>query len=548
MRARTITLLAATALTAVAVTAGAMAHTSATFDEIVLVAGGVRGVERGAWDMVTDQPPVMMYAYGEAARTASPRLPPEAGRTWSFEQRWTYARTLFFRLGNDPVRLLDRARWVGVALVGLLVLLAALYAGWAAGPVAAGLTAVMVAATPDVLAHGGVAYNDLPLALAFLLAVWALDATVRRPSPLRGVLAGAAVALALGVKLSALALAPVALLLVGAEAVERRRDRAWWADVAVASVAGLAGVWAVLMVIYRGDPSLTLFRLAFWRTVLHTEQGHPAAAYLLGHTSAQGWWFFFPVVFFFKTPAGFQALLALGAAGLMAGLRGRGGGRAWRSALHWRGRGALIGLVVFGAFLMRSHLDAGFRYALPVLPLLAVVASAGLVRAWDRGRRWRGAIVALLALQLVSVATAYPDLLAYTSVWAGGRDRADRVLVDSSLDWGQGLLELRSFMKREGVHTVRLAYFGSALPHAYGIDYVPLPSFFRLTDGDVPEGTRPPRFTVVSATLLHGLYLQGHDPFAGYRKRTPYRVLGHTLFVYEDGTGVPNGPSSSGGS
>ena len=118
-------------------------------------------------------------------------------------------------------------------------------------------------------------------------------------------------------------------------------------------------------------------------------------------------------------------------------------------------------------------------------------------------------------------------------MWAGGRDRAHRVLVDSSLDWGQGLLELRGFMAREGVERVRLSYFGSAMPEAYGIDYVPLPSFFRL-EGGTPSAS-PPRFTVISATTLHGLYLQGHDPFAAYRGRTPDRVLGHTMFVYDDG-------------
>ena len=47
-------------------------HTSATFDEIILVSGGLRGIEEQRWDMVTDQPPLMMYAYGLAASSACP--------------------------------------------------------------------------------------------------------------------------------------------------------------------------------------------------------------------------------------------------------------------------------------------------------------------------------------------------------------------------------------------------------------------------------------------------------------------------------------------
>ena len=527
----------AAAIGACAATAGAMAHTSATFDEIVLVAGGLRGMEHGAWDLVTGQPPVMMAAYGAAAASGAPTLPPE-DRRWGVEDGWRYARTLFFGMGNDPQALLGRARRVGVLVVGVLVAASALCAGSIAGPVAgpvAGVAAaVMVAATPDVLAHGGVAYNDLPLALAFLLAVWALDRAVRRPSPLRGALAGAAVALALGVKLSALALAPVAVLLVVVDALGSPRDRDGWRDLLVAGLVGALALWAGLVVLYRGDPTLTLFRLGVLRTVLHAEAGHPEAAYLFGRTSAAGWWYFYPVVFFFKTPAAFQALLAVGALGLVGAARSPAPAPAWRRLARWRGRAPLVGTLVFGGFLLRSHLDSGFRYALPVLPLLAILAAAGLARIWERrGAAARWAIGGLAALQILSVATAYPHLLAFTSVWAGGRDGAHRVLVDSSLDWGQGLLELRDFMAREGVARVRLSYFGSAMPEAYGIDYVSLPSFFRL-EGGTPAAP-PPRFTVISVTTLHGLYLQGHDPFAPYRGRTPDRVLGHTMFVYDDG-------------
>lgn len=531
---RALAVVVGVALLACAVTAGAMLRTSATFDEIVLVAGGLRGLERGAWDMVTGQPPVMMYLYGGAARTAGPSLPVEDG-SWTVERGWAYARAVFFGQGNDPVGLLRRARWVGVAAVGVLVVTAGLWAAWITGPVtglwAAVLAAIMVAGLPDVLAHGGVAYNDLPLALAFLVALWALDGAVRHPTPLRAAGTGLAVAVALGVKLSALALAPVAALLVAAEAAFRGRDRAWWRDVAVSVAVGVLALWAGLMVLYRGDPTLTLFRLGIWRTVLHTEGGHPAPAYFMGAESADGWWWFYPVVFFFKTPAAFQALVALGGGALLHGARrvGRAGG--WRRLAAWRGRAALLGLLVFGFFLLRSHLDSGFRYALPVLPLLAVLAAAGLARLMIAGRRMVAAVAALVVLQVASVLTAYPHLLAYTSVWAGSRDGAHRVLVDSSLDWGQGLLQLRRFMEREGVSRVALAYFGSAAPEAYGIEYQALPSFFRL---EKPSDGPAPRFTVISATLLHGLYLQGHDPYAAYRDRTPDRVLGHTLLVYDE--------------
>lgn len=507
-------------------------RSSATFDEIVLVSGGVRGLETGRWEMVTDQPPLMMYVYGAAARGAVDTLPPE-DRPWGFEQRWDYARALFFGLGNDTAAMLARARLVASVLAGLTVAAAAATAWWIAGPLAGAATAAVTALLPDVLAHGGVAYNDLPLALTFLLAVSALDVLVRRPSPVRAAVAAAAVAATVGVKLSALALAPVAVVLLAAEAWTRRGDRDWVREMGVAAAVGLAALYVALVVLYRGDAALTLLRFNFWRTVLHASGGHEAPAYLLGRVSEGGWWYYYPVSFLFKTPVAFQAMLVMAALVLVAAWR-RGGGGVDRVAA-WRGRGALVGVVVFGAFLLRSDLNAGFRYALPLLPLLAVLVGAGFARPWRSTRVRGGFFAGLLALQAGSVLTAYPHLIAYASTWTGGRDRLWHVLADSNVDWGQGLLELRAFMAEEGVESVRLSYFGSAPPEAYGIEYVALPSFFRLSVPRTPGAELTPRFTVISANNLIGLYLQGRDPFEVYRAREPYRVLGHALFVYEEG-------------
>ena len=527
-----VTVIAVAALAAGVLAHLGARHTSATFDEIILVSGGLRGVTEGRWDMVTDQPPLMMYAYGLAASSGHPDRPAE-DREWLFDDRWDYARALFFRLGNDPTELLARARIVGTLIVAVLVAVAGAYAWWIAGPLAGSAAALFTALTPDVLAHGGVAYNDLPLALAYLLAVWALDVAVRLPTPLRAALAGLAVTAAFGIKLSALALVPVAALVIVAGVWPHRSDREWLRGLGVALSVGAFALYASFVVLYRGDPTLTLFRFNFWRTVLHASGGHEAPAYLLGETSASGWWYYYPVAFFLKTPAAFQVILGLSAAGLIAAWLARG--RKLESVLDWRGRGALLGVLVFGVFLLQSDLNAGFRYALPMMPLLAVLAAVGVARVWRRsGRPLRGLLVGLVALQAFSVLSVYPHFLAYSSVWAGGRDAAYRALVDSNLDWGQGLHELRDFMEDEGVSSVRLSYFGSAVPDAYGIEYVALPSFFRLDHERTPAAEASPRFTVISATNLQGLYLQGRDPFASYRAREPFRVIGHSLFVYDE--------------
>lgn len=519
-----------------AVGAGTLAFTaslrqSATFDEIVLVAGGARAIAHDRWDMIVDQPPLPLWLYGMAAGVGRDELPPE-DRDWGFEDRWAYAQTYVFG-GGDPQARLQGPRAVSSAMVGLLVVVTGGFAWWAAGPVAAGLASWLMAFTPDVLAHGGVAYNDLPLALAFLLAVWALDAAVRGPSLGRGALAGAAVATALGMKLSAVALLPVSVLLLVAEAVRRGADPGWGRSVAQSVGVAILAAYAVLVVLYRGDLTLGLLRYSFIRTAFQTSGGFASPAYLLGEVRTGGWWYYFPFVFFLKTSAAFHGLLLVALMALLERWRKTGAGFA--RALAWRGRAPLLAILVFGLFLVRADLNGGFRYALPVLPLLTVTMAIGLAHMLSRpSPAMRSAVVSLLVLQALSVLSFHPSYLAYSSVWAGGRNEAWRSVADSNIDWGQGLLELRAFMEEEDVSTVRLSYFGSAIPAAYGIDYVALPSFFRLTPERTPDAEANPRFTAISATNLVGVHMQGRDPFAAYRERVPYRVLGHAMLVFDD--------------
>src|SRR5690606_22191481 len=128
----------------------------------------------------------------------------------------------------------------------------------------------------------------------------------------------------------------------------------------------------------------------------------------------------------------------------------------------------------------------------------------GVARLWpDLSRGARAAVALLLVWYAGSSLSYYPHFLAYTSEYGRGRDRGYELLADSSLDWGQGLLELRDYMRTHDISRVYLSYFGSALPEGYGIDYVPMASFFPLSPpGGMPTGAARPTHMVVSATNL----------------------------------------------
>jgi hypothetical protein len=523
-RVRAAWLVAALVVVSMATTTLAMRHTSATFDEITPVAVGAYGWHTGDWTRMTRYPPVMQYLYGLPAYLSRPAYP----ETFEGEQ-YTYARQLLWRMGNDGEALLFRARLVAVLIVGALIVLTYTftrsYFGTPSGLLAAGLVAFL----PDVMAHGGIAYNDLPLAAAFLAGLWAVDRAIRQPSIIRGVVAGLLVSLAIGIKHSALALGPIALVLLVMEALGREDLRRWLPRMAGALGIGLLAGYVLQVLLYDGD--LSLFYLLEGTIALksHVSFGHGVPD-PRGIHAAEATWLFYPRLLLLKTPIAFQLLLALGLAGGVMALVTKA--RGW-SLLSAPARAPLIGLLVFGALLMRAKLVIGFRYALPALVLLAILAAAGAMMLWHRRRELRVAIVALAVWAAASTLSFYPYFIAYSSEYPPGRDRAYEQLFDSSIDWGQGLVALREFMREEGADVVYLGYFGSALPEGYGIKYVPLPSYFPLPPQPPPP--QAPKFAVVSATLLRGMYLM-NDAYQDPREnQQPYRVLGHTMFVYRVG-------------
>jgi hypothetical protein len=521
-----ILLLAVTVLIYGAATIMSLRQTSATFDEVLLAAAGARGYATGDFDLVhIYHPRLMPYLYGLPVLLSGAQHPPHDA-SWNEPGRsFDYARQLFFQQGNDGPTLIFRTRLIAVAMGVCLLLLVFAFARRCCGDVAAIVAVGMTAFLPDLIAHGGIAYNDVPAAVTLFAAVWALDRAAAAPAGRNVVAAAALTAVALSVKYSAIALAPIALCLVLLEAAARLPDRKPYLRTVLRRVPlAVVSTYACLVAIYLGDFMLTSFLEGAVSNILHARGGHYSApAWLLGRTSADGFWYYFPVAFLIKTPAALHILVLVALAGFWTTRRQAG------SLLQSPLRGAVVAAAIFGCLLLIARLNIGFRHALPVLPFAFVVAAAGIARVWRmHGTAARAAIAGLLVVQAASVLSWYPHFIPYTSEYFAGRDRGHTRITDSSHDWGQGLPLLRRFMEDENVSAVYFSYFGSAVPEAYGIRYVPLRSFFELPA--TAAAAEAPRFVAISATNLVGVYVD--DRFARFRDVEPYRVLGHSMFIY----------------
>jgi hypothetical protein len=306
---------------------------------------------------------------------------------------------------------------------------------------------------PPVLAHAGLATTDMPLTACLGAAFLALLVWAQQPSFRHSLLLGAATALAVLSKFTALGFFPVAAVFALAvylvserpgleRLVALARERA--APLAVAVLVGALVVWAGYLFSFGAVPGWSVPLPApelfdgIRRAMRHNAS--EGGGYLFGQLSPTGWWYFFPAALAVKTPLAFLFLLGLGA------------WLCWtkpRHAAHWLPWAFSLGIL---APAMTSPVNYGVRHVLPVYMGFSIVAALAVI--WlAQTRKWLGlAAGALILWMAVSGAIRHPDYLAYFNELAGGEP--EKVLVDSDLDWGQDTILLARRLRELGAQQV----------------------------------------------------------------------------------------------
>lgn len=423
--------------------------------------------------------------------------------------------------------------WVGrQAIIGLSLLTAALVYRFTRQLFAssrAGLLALLLyTLDPNIVAHSVLATTDLGTAFFFLLAVWAVWRSWQHG---RGY-GWTAVALgcALAAKFSGLILL-IALLMM---AVYRLATAVASTRPALARQLGWQlGGWLLLAVLL----FLAAYRFQwapltddFVAQQIHQTTGHDA--FFHGEIKRGGWWYYFPALLLIKTPL---PTLFLWGFGLMLGL--------WQR--RWQQWPVVWPLLVAGGVLaagLTSQVNIGYRYLLPMLPLLFVL-TAGLVNQWleqaPHGRGWRQTAVALPLLALLASSLAiHPHYLAYFNATIGGPKNGWQWAVDSNLDWGQDLQLLADYIDQQQLSHFYAAWLGSAPLTAYGMDQAELLPVWPMASENIMWDTYLPESPlagvyVLSATQLQGVYARDASRFAWFRQQEPSARVGYSLFVYQ---------------
>ncbi|WZO97911.1 glycosyltransferase family 39 protein [Isosphaeraceae bacterium EP7] len=278
-------------------------------------------------------------------------------------------------------------------------------------------------------------------------------------------------------------------------------------------------------------------------------RGYPV--YLDGSLRSQGWRTYYLWALAYKTP---DATILLAALALVAAATSR---RA-RASLGDELSLVVVPAATFAAISFGTDINIGLRYILPIFPYAYI--ALGRIAPWASGfagvgarRVACGAVAGLVALAAAGSLSVHPHYLAYFNVASGGPANGSSHLIDSNIDWGQDLINLRAWLRENDVkEPVGIAYFGQIHPNMFALRGDSFPWFLptakpRGLDGS-PAGTPvdgpKPGLYAVSVSLVHGLpwrvYAPGRfapypafaDAFGYFRELKPIAQIGYSINLY----------------
>ena len=442
--------------------------------------------------------------------------------------------------GGRYVKNLARARMGNLVLLIVAIVAVAAWAKRLFGREVAMVSVAIFTTIPLILAHAGLLTTDLSVAATIPLALLALDMFLESPTWKRTAFLGLAIGLGVLSKFSFFVFFPPAALVVlfvrragfspspqGRGGLKPALRNALIALV-IAFLIGWSGYrfdvgrpadeiergaeileWAapgplkpLARVLGHTPVPAPAIPLGMAQVKLHERGGH--TAYLLGRESRHGWWYYFPVVFFYKSPLPWLILVA------------------WGAVLLVRERRGLQLVLIPTAMLvtaMTTSLNIGARHILPIIPPLAIVSGYAVVHIWrtTRDAFGRAALVGLLAWLFIGVGKEHPDYLPWFHELA--QPNPSWFAADSNIDWGQDVLRLARVVDELDIDHLHSAFMNSTRLGEHGIH----------ATGLVPHQPVSGWVAVSENWLRFGEANGDYDWLRTYR---PVRIVGKTIRLY----------------
>lgn len=538
---------------------GAALRESVTSDEVAHIGAGLSYLQRLDMRMNEEHPPlakvlaaIPLALRGARADYASPAWSLSADFAQATLGEWVFGDYVLTRW-NEPAATLAWARLPLLLLTAGLGWLIFVLARRLGGDWGGLLSLTVYVGNPVFLAFGPLVVTDVAIAFFFLLTLWRMAALWDEPS-------GAntrRLALALAGAILSKFTAPLLFFVFLAAALTARwrplaggppwramgRATLWaavlvygcyfvlsWSqpmDIPVLAGGGAAGAALGRLLM----PAWLVLRGLAWVVITGDRP-----RFLLGQAYPHGVWFYFPVLLALKSAPGFLGLLALG--GGIAVVERQSPGVVPRAhTTFWRF--LWVGLALYVAICLVSRMNIGIRhFSVPLVLMMLLLAPLPRLLTRLPTHIPRFAVAVLAVSCLVTVVRAYPFYIPYLSPFGFGLP-SYWLVNDSNLDWNQGLPEVASFARRQGLRDVPLDMYGfsgaaSLVPQA------------RIWDCQSPSDADGGLHAVVSANMI----LDAHN--CVWLMNYPYeRLAGGSMYAVQlppviPPPGTPGGPPQAG--
>jgi len=504
---------------------------SLTVDEPAHIAVGYAVLDQGMrafWLLpIHGHPPLLNVLEAVLLHIASPDIPLEQLPGWNSKDYMRYLQDFTSYL--VPIERTEIGARMPV--IWLTLLLGALTYRWGkelrgkyAGLIALGVLCF----DPNLLAHGSLATTDVgtvTLGTASLYLIWKWE---ERPSWRTALGSGVLLGLTMLAKVNGLIWAGAIglfLLLKILRGCSTERGLLL-AQGVIGGLAGFLIVWAGHGFTWgpvRGLPGAYPAPTYWEEVVLQARSGQGLLTYAWGTLKTGNRWWYFPLAFLIKNPLPLQISL------IWALVR-----FSQTRTFSCRYLILIAFSILYASVAVLAGMNIGYRHLLPTHPAIYIVVGTGIASLLKgKSQKW---IVALLGLWYVGgTLRIFPHEIAYFNELVGGPYNGHHYLVDSNLDWGQALKELRRWLDSHDKFEKEPIYV-AAVSHAnlYGISYHPY-QWVSPTIGPPLLYSRfapPPGIHAIGASVLQGIGAGEPDNFDWFRHQNPIARPGIAFFVY----------------
>lgn len=579
-----------------------MARDSGIVDEVAHIPAGYSYLKFGDFRLNPEHPPLVKDLAALPLLFMQLDFPADHP-SWTSEPngQWESGWHFIYHYGNNADTILFASRLPILMLAIFLGGVIFVFAKKHFGPRVATLAVFLYALEPNLLAHSRFVTTDLGIAAFNFFALVGIWRWLKKPNKANLLLSAVLFALAQLAKFSALMLIPFLLLIVGIWIVVSKEPPWFWQRVKTFGfgilaifVLGFSLVWLVYiphtinmpepvqdklieaslpggfqkkagsyLIQYNHLPGVKPFaQYALGALMVFNRVSSGNTTYFLGEVTNQSFVAYFPVNYLIKTPI---ALLVLVASGLSSGV--------W---LYFKRRPLLVwpkfknyvrehlieftslAYIAYYSYLSISgNLNLGIRHLLPIMPLVFILVARQAVRLYDYLKTrlaktlMRISFGGLLLWYLAANLITFPSYVAYFNEFIGGPGSASKYVTDSSVDWGQDLRRLVSYVKAHPeIDQIAVDYFGGGDPRYYFCDRR-FDSSNRLIksragydcsnspylEWHAEDGMPGTQYIAVSETfLMNDLYYAPRRGDIGYsylRDRQPITKIGNSIYVYQ---------------